>query len=38
MVDLIDAPPPVLRVLCKYHYLHYVLVAKELLPDQITRV
>ena len=38
MIDLIDAPPPVLRVLCKYHYLHSVLVAKELLPDQITRV
>lgn len=38
MIDLIDAPHPVLRVLCKYHYLHTVLVAKELAPYQITRV
>ncbi|XP_065886413.1 structural maintenance of chromosomes protein 5-like isoform X2 [Dysidea avara] len=38
MINLIDAPAPTLRVLCKYHYLHNVLVAKDMSPEQITRV
>jgi len=38
MIDLIDAPAPILRVLCKHHYLHFVLVAKDLSPSQITKV
>jgi len=38
MINLIDAPTPTLRVLCKYHYLHNVLVAKDMSPEQIMRV
>ena len=30
MINLIDAPGPTLRVLCKYHYLHNVLGAKDM--------
>lgn len=38
MINLIEAPAPMLRVLCKYHFLHSVLVAKDMSPEQIKRV
>ncbi|XP_065886408.1 structural maintenance of chromosomes protein 5-like isoform X2 [Dysidea avara] len=38
MINLIDAPAPTLRVLCKYHYLHNVFVAKDMSAQQIARV
>jgi len=38
MINLIDAPAPTIRVLCKYHYLHNVLVAKDMSSQQIERV
>ena len=38
MLDLIDAPQPVLRYFCQYHGLHQVPIAGKLRPEQIARI
>ena len=38
MIDLIDAPEPVLCYFCQYLGLHHVPVAGNLSADQITKV
>ena len=38
LIDLIEAPEPMLRYFCRYHNLHQIPIAEALSPEQIERV
>ena len=38
LIDLIDAPEPILRYFCRYGKLHQIPIAESLSPEQIERI
>jgi hypothetical protein len=38
LIDLIEAPEPILRFFCEVQHLHQVPIAESLSPDQIERI
>ena len=38
LLDVVEAPEPVLAFFCQYHYLHHVPVAGNLRPREVDRI